>query len=484
IDYRFGLLRRQLDSFGLHTARLDLREHASRLTSAVAEILRALNREVAFDLLDDSARVSALVRLLAEPIPHLAATPGVTVETAETWALFQLIARVKHTYGPDLLGPFLVSMTRGVADILTVLLLARWADCADGLEIAPLFETINDLEAAPQILTRLFGLGVYRAQLEGCGDRQTVMVGYSDSNKDGGYLTASWKLYEAQDRIAQVCRTFGVTLTLFHGRGGTVARGGGPANRAIRAQPPGTVDGRFRMTEQGETIAASYFNTQLARRHLEQIVSAVLLASAPVGDNSHDRRLPPEWSDAMNAMSRASYQAYHALVFATRDFSQYWRAVTPIDEISRLSIGSRPSTRHASTLQLSDVRAIPWVFSWMQCRFNLPGWYGLGTALTGQASAIQREMYQGWPFFRALLDNAEMSLLKADMGIAALYSALMPDRDTARRIFEQIRSEFERTVEAVLAATGHTVLMDADPVIQRSIVLRNPYVDPLNYLQV
>jgi phosphoenolpyruvate carboxylase len=306
------------------------------------------------------------------------------------------------------------------------------------------------------------------------------MIGYSDSNKDGGYLAANWALYRAQENIAQVCREHGVKLTLFHGRGGSVARGGGPANRAIRAQPPGTSAGRFRMTEQGETIASKYGDPDLAHRHLEQLASAVLLASAPIDPVA----IPPDWRGTMDRLAQAAWRAYRSLVYDTPEFLEYWRVATPIDEISRLRIGSRPTARRGNALQLEHVRAIPWVFSWMQSRFNLPGWYGLGAALNEQSAALNREMYEQWPFFRALLDNAEMSLLKADMGIAALYSQLAPDQTVARPLFDRVRAEYDRTVEAVLRATNHTNLMDSDPIIQRSIQLRNPYVDPLNYIQV
>ncbi len=492
-------IRRQFDIFGLHSARLDLREDSARLQAGLAETLRALNIDFEFDSKDDRARAELLARLLNEPSPALTALPGATPATAETWALFRLIARVQSIYGRDLLGPFIISMTRGPADVLTVLLMAKWSHCADGLGIVPLFETLDDLDQAPRILTELFSLDVYRAHLDSLGAEQTVMIGYSDSNKDGGYLAANWALYQAQENIAQICQEHGIRLTLFHGRGGTVARGGGPANRAIRAQPPGTVGGRFRLTEQGEIIASRYADPALAHRHLEQIVSAVLLASAPTSDAAPERsgagsHLPitDDWRSAMSAMAAAARAAYRALVFKTPDFMDFWRWATPIDEISRLRIGSRPTARQGGKLGVHTIRAIPWVFSWMQSRFNLPGWYGLGVALDAgnttagavDRSRLYRDMYSGWPFFRALLDNAEMSLLKADLGIAALYADLVPDRDLAARIFNLIRDEYHRTCEAIFAATGHSDLMEADPVIQNSVDRRNPYVDPLNYLQV
>ncbi len=478
--HRLRVVQHQVRIFGLHTAQLDIREDSSRLTATLSEILRGLNIDPAFEHSDDAARSRTLLRLLAEPAPQLAQNPGVTPDTAETWATFRLIARAQHVYGPELLGPFIISMTHGSADVLTVLLLARWTGCADGLHIAPLFETLDDLSDAPRILAELFSLGAYRAHLARCNDEQTIMIGYSDSNKDCGYLTANWALYRAQENIARVCREHGIQLTLFHGRGGSVARGGGPANRAIRAQPPGTINGRFRMTEQGETIASKYSNADLAHRHLEQIASAVMLASAPIDPVA----IPIAWREALDRLAHEAWRAYRSLVYETPAFLDYWRAVTPIDEISRLRIGSRPTTRRGSALKLEYVRAIPWVFSWMQSRFNLPGWYGLGTALSGHPSALNREMYEQWPFFRALLDNAEMSLLKADMGIAVLYSQLAPDQSSAQPIFDRVYAEYDRTVESVLSATNHANLMDSDPIIQRSIQLRNPYVDPLNYIQV
>jgi phosphoenolpyruvate carboxylase len=481
VEYRLREVQRQLEIFGLHTARLDIREDSSRLTSTVGELLRALNIDTTFEQSDDLTRARTILHLLSQPTPQLAQNPGITPDTAETWATFRLIGRAQHVYGRELIGPVIISMTHGVADILTVLLLARWTGCADGLRITPLFETLDDLSNAPHILTELFSLDAYRVHLARCNGEQTVMIGYSDSNKDGGYLAANWALYCAQENIAQVCREYGIKLTLFHGRGGTVARGGGPAHRAIRAQPPGTINSHFRVTEQGETIASKYANPDLAHRHLEQIVSAVLLASAPI---DQAKSISPVWRETLNGLSHAAWQAYRSLVYGTPGFIEYWRAATPIDEISRLRIGSRPTTRRGTALKLDQIRAIPWVFSWMQSRFNLPGWYGLGAALSAHPAALNREMYEQWPFFRALLDNAEMSLLKADLGIAALYSQLLSDQDRAQQFFDRIRAEYDRAVEAVLHATNHAHLMDSDPIIQRSIQLRNPYVDPLNYIQI
>ncbi len=475
-------LRAQLESFGLHAARLDIREDSGRIATALAEILEGLGVGGDFAGCDEPARGRIVLGLLADepPTPSDATMAACGETSRETWRLFRLLGRAQGIYGGESLGPFIVSMTGGPADLLSVLLLARWAGCEAGLQIVPLFETLADLDAAPRILGELFALPVYRAHVDGCGGAQMVMIGYSDSNKDGGYLAASWALYRAQESIARACEEHGVALTIFHGRGGTVARGGGPAGRAIRAQPPGTLQGRFRVTEQGETIASRYADPALAHRHLDQIVSAVLLASAspPAPDT------PGAWNAAMDTMAAAAREAYHELVERTPGFLDYWRAATPIDEVSRLRLGSRPPARRGGALTRSAVRAIPWVFSWMQSRFNLPGWYGLGAALATVEGERLKEMYTGWPFFRAILDNAEMSLLKADMGIAALYSDLVPDRALAAAVFTRIDEEYARARVAILEATGHHELMDGDPVIQRSVHLRNPYVDPLNYLQV
>lgn len=473
-------LRRQVEIFGLDAARLDIREDSSRLNAALGEVLRALEICPDFERLPASERLELLSRLLSSPLPELAPRPGVTNETAETWAVFQLIERVRRVYGPELLGPFIISMTHSAADVLTVLLLARWTGNSDGLQICPLFESVDDLRDASKILTSLFTSEIYRQHLAACQDEQMVMIGYSDSNKDGGFLMANWMLYQAQESITRAAREFNIKLTIFHGRGGTVARGGGPANRAIRAQPAGSINGRFRVTEQGEVISSRYANPTLARRHLEQIASAVLLASAPQADQP----IPPAWRAALDQMAAAAHRAYRELVYETPGFLDFWQAATPIDEIKRLQIGSRPASR-AATAEVTKIRAIPWVFSWMQSRYNLPGWYGLGTGLRAVSDdGLLREMYQGWPFFQSLLNNSEISLLKADMDIAALYAELVPDQALAKKLFNAIRAEFDCTRDTVLAISGHQNLLDAEPYTQNAIRLRNPYIDPLNFIQV
>ncbi len=473
--------QQKLQIFGLHAARLDIREDSSQLNSALGEILRALDIEPDFENLPNDERTALLTRLLDETPPSLSQHPGVTTSTAETWALFQLINRVCEVYGREMLGAVVISMAHSTADVLTVLLLARWAGCSYVPPIAPLFESVVDLRDASKILDELFTSQPYGEQLKLHNNEQIVMIGYSDSNKDGGYLMANWSLYQAQEEIARTAQSHNIKLTIFHGRGGTIARGGGPAGQAIRAQPKGSINGRFRVTEQGEIIATRYANPKLAHRHLEQIVSAVLLASAP---SENKEPVPSTWRTVMDEMSEVAKEAYRNLVYETPGFIDFWQTATPLEEIKRMQIGSRPAAR-ASTGTVTKIRAIPWVFSWMQSRFNLPGWFGLGTGLESCSdTSLLQEMYAEWPFFRTMLDNTEMSLSKADMNIAALYMKLVPDHALAQNMFNRILEEYERTRSMVLSISGHQTLMEKEPITQNAVQVRNPYVDPLNYLQV
>ncbi len=512
---RLKTVLRQLEIFDLYGARLDIREDSGRINTALGEVLRGLGILADYEDQPAAARRQLLLKLLSQPAPRLSSHPGISPEASETWSLFRLVRRTRAIYGPALVGPFIISMAHSSADVLAVLLIARWCECSQGLQIVPLFETIQDLESAAAIMADLLSLEVYRQHLGTCPDGQMVMVGYSDSNKDGGFLMSNWALYQAQEAIARVCREqspqsgqngHAVRLTLFHGRGGTAARGGGPVNRAILAQPGGTVAGRFRLTEQGEILSSRYSNIDLAMRNLEQIVNAVLLASAPAGASAaaeisienypptHFKLpapylVPEAWRGAMNSMASGAYAAYRRLVYETPGFMDYWKSATPIEEIKFLHIGSRPASRRAGTEDVTEIRAIPWVFSWMQSRCNLPGWYGLGTGLEdvlrrGGGLALLRDVYARWSFLRVILESAELSLVKADMQIARLYSELVPDRALASQVFTAIRDEYQRTVEAILEIKGQKELMEDEPVIQRSIQLRNPYVDPLNYIQV
>ncbi len=481
---------RELRVFGLHSARIDLRDDSSKYNRAVGEVMRALEICPNFEELPDHNRLALLTELLLKPVPDLAERPGVTATTADLWATFKLMGRVHNVYGPNLLGPVIISMTRSAADVLTVLLLARWSGVDFPVMITPLFESVADLQNSRRILTELFNNEVYKQHLEALKQHQMVMIGYSDSNKDGGYLMANWSLFQAQEQITDVAADFGVKLTIFHGRGGTVARGGGPANRAIQAQPVGSIHGRFRVTEQGEVIATRYSNPELAHRHLEQIVNAVLLASADSFESPEEqtrkRAIPAEWRAMMDKISNRALAQYRGLVYDTDGFNAFWQKVTPLDQITKLHLGSRPSARKVGT-SVRSIRAIPWVFSWMQSRFNLPGWFGLGSGLAhADDLAMLQKMYQNWPFFSTLLNNAESSLLKADMEIAQVYTRLLAEDEAKETdgLFRLIRQEYDLTCQMVMQISGHTSLMQTEPVTQKAVKLRNPYIDPLSFMQV
>ena len=479
--------------FGLHAARLDLRQYSEYNTAVLDELLGRLDWCAGFGALDGPARAAVLTDALARPTPDLPALEGLSAETRETLDLFAVVKRAVDYYGPELLGPYIVSMTHGPEDILAPLLLAQWhglspaADGTEGLTFAPLFETRDDLRAAPEIMTALFNHPGYAPHLARVGRRQTIMIGYSDSNKDAGYLAANWELYQAQEALAACCQSHEIVMTLFHGRGGTIARGGGPANRAILAQPPGSVGGRIRITEQGEVISDRYSHAAIAERHLEQVVHAVLIASAP----EHYRlqvRPKAEWTAAMEELAAQSYRAYRRLIYETPELLVYWSQATPMDEISQMRIGSRPSRRTAAAT-FTSLRAIPWGFSWMQCRHVLPGWFGVGAALDEfgrgpEGTALLQQMYREWPFFRNLLDNSQVSMAQADMGIARLYADLVEDERVRALIYGQVQAAFEATRAAVLQVTGERQLLDHDPVLQRAVRQRNPYIDPLNFIQV
>jgi len=480
--------------FGLHAARLDLRQYSDYNTAVLDELFGRLGWMEGFGNLDGPARAEALTSALAHPAPDLSGLNDLSPEAAETLELFRVVKRAVDYYGPELFGPYVVSMTHGPEDILAPLLLARWHGLClrengqpEGMTFAPLFETRADLRAAPEVMAALFAHPGYAPHLARAGRRQTIMIGYSDSNKDAGYLAANWELYQGQDALTEVCERHNVVMTLFHGRGGTIARGGGPANRAILAQPPGSVDGRIRITEQGEVIADRYGHPAIAARHLQQVVHAVLIAGAP--ENYRLVARPrADWMAAMEELAAISYRAYRALIYETPELLIYWSQATPMDEISQMRIGSRPS-RRTGAATFDSLRAIPWGFSWMQCRHVLPGWFGVGEALAefGRAPdglALLQEMYRDWPFFRNLLDNSQVSMAQADMGIAGLYAGLVEDARVRDLIFDQVASAFAQTREAILRTTGQRELLDNDPVLQRSVRRRNPYIDPLNFIQV
>ncbi len=487
----------QAKVFGVSVARLDIRQLSDAHDHALAEIFKRLSIAPDYLQLEADQRVALLSRLLASATPALDAASSFSEPTAETLRQFQVIGRAVELYGPEVIGPYIISMTKGVDDVLAVLLLAKWHGLClrdDGNPqslpaIAPLFETREDLVAAPSIMEKLFDHPSYRAHLEAQGREQIVMIGYSDSNKDAGYLTATWELYEAQDKLTRCCGKRGIRMTLFHGRGGTIARGGGPTNRAILAQPPGSIEGRIRLTEQGEVINEFYFHPEIAERHLEQLVSAVLLASSP----AHKRNATPKaaWTGAMSELAATAYRAYREFVYETPEVLEYWQEATPINELGGMRIGSRPARRKGGDV-FASLRAIPWGFSWMQSRHNLPAWFGVGQALAAFASGPQRdqrlatlrEMYRHWPFFSTLIDNVQLALGKSDMGIARLYAELVKDAGIRERVYHAIRDAFEETVYWVIQVSGQNAVLDNEPLVQRSIRLRNPYVDPLNFIQL
>jgi phosphoenolpyruvate carboxylase len=485
-DGRLGSLVRQAEIFGFHVASLDLRQDSARHASAIAEVLARHAAAPRYEEAGEDERARLLTEKVLAGQPFAPHRLDFSPATNETLDLFRLVRRAHERVGPASVESYVISMARGPSDLLAVLLMARDAGVSDRLDVVPLFETVADLHAAPETMERLFENPAYARHLAARGGAQTVMVGYSDSNKDGGYLTANWELHLAQRALAAACRKHGITLTLFHGRGGTVGRGGGPTNRAILAQPPESVGGRLRLTEQGESVTNRYSNRALARRHLEQLVHAVLVAGTrrPGGTPSRGGA----WERAMDDLSPLAQRAYRELVHETEALPRYLRAATPLDEIERLNIGSRPARRGPAT-GLADLRAIPWVFAWTQSRVTLPGWYGLGSALSGWAGedearwALLAAMYREWAFFKTLVDNAQLALRTADMLIASVYATLADPADR-EAVFPRIAEECRRTEAAICRLTGQRDLLDEAPWLQRSILVRNPYIDPMNYVQV
>ncbi|MCG2840342.1 phosphoenolpyruvate carboxylase [Sandaracinobacter sp. RS1-74] len=480
------LIRIAVGQFGFHLATLDLRQNSDVHEACVGELLRLAGVEADYAALDEAARVELLRSELASP--RLLATPlaPVSERTAGELAIFRAAAEARARHGEAAVTTAIVSKTTSLSDLLEPMLLMRETGLllpgeapVAGLMVVPLFETIADLQAAPDIMRAFLALpGV--AQAARARGAQEVMIGYSDSNKDGGYLTSTWELQRATAALKLVFEEAGVPMQLFHGRGGSVGRGGGSSFAAIRAQPPGTVQGRIRITEQGEVIAAKYGTPEAAARTLDTMAAATLLATLD------SPKLPPEegarYREALDRLSAESFAAYRGLVYGEPGFRAFFRAMTPISEIASLKIGSRPPSRTAS-YAIEDLRAIPWVFSWAQARVMLPGWYGTGQALAGFADkGLLRAMFADWPFFQAMLDNMEMVLAKSDMGIAARYAELAGPEGAP--LFAIIRDGWQRTVDSLLEATGQSRLLERSPVLDTSIRLRLPYLEPLNLLQV
>ncbi len=437
---RIQRLLTQTRVFGRHMAELDFRDHSSKLDTAEADILAEL----------------------------------------------RMIGRIQQEHGSSAANHFVLSMTRGAGDILKLHELSCRAGVYD-IDLVPLFETIQDLENAPRTLAELWGNANYRAHLRRRGTVQEVMVGYSDSNKDGGYLAANWFLYRAQKDMSRLADECGVKLRFFHGKGGTIDRGGGASHRSLRAQPHAADGGRIRITEQGEVVSLKYANPVVAQRNLEQLTSAVIAAQCLPSDTPKQQLAA--WEACMDKLARASFDFYQQLVYHTPEFAEYFIQATPIDLIEHLRLGSRPA-RRAANADIRQLRAIPWVFAWTQSRHLVSAWYGLGHALEHIAGAEPdglarlREMYRQWPFFKQLLKNAEVSLAKTELGIAREYAELVRSVSVRKKIFGLIEAEFERSVRMVLAVTQRKALLENQPVLAESIRRRNPYVDPLNFLQI
>ena len=482
-------LIRAVDIFGFHLATLDLRQNSDVHARVVADLLARAGVASDYAALDEDARVALLraelasPRVLASPFAHYAD------ETKSELAIFRAAAGAKARYGEGAITQAIISKATSLSDLLEVYVLmkeaglytppAEDAPASARLMVVPLFETIADLEAAPAVMRAYFALPEIAALAQARG-HQEVMIGYSDSNKDGGYLTSTWALYQASLALAPVFGQAGVAMQLFHGRGGAVGRGGGSSYHAIRAQPPGTVRGRIRITEQGEVIAAKYGTRANAALNLEALASATLAASLEPPQLS--ARDEARFAGAMDAISATAFADYRALVYETPGFRAFFRAMTPLAEIATLKIGSRPASRTKSDA-IEDLRAIPWVFSWAQARVMLPGWYGTGTALASFADqALLRDMAAGWPFFATLLSNMEMVLAKSDMAIAARYAALAGE--AGKPIFARIAAGWQTTQDALLAITGQARLLQNMPGLDASIRLRLPYIEPLNLLQI
>lgn len=486
---KLSRLIRAVDVFGFHLAALDLRQNSDVHERVVADLLAGAGVEADYLALAEAARVALLRRELASPRPLSSPYAHYRDETRGEMAILHAAAAAKARYGEEAITRAIISKAASVSDMLEVYLLMKEAGLyapATGeapvsarLMVVPLFETIADLEAAPAIMRAFFAipematLGVARGY-------QEVMIGYSDSNKDGGYLTSTWSLHEASLALAPVFAEAGVAMQLFHGRGGAVGRGGGSSYHAIRAQPPGTVQGRIRITEQGEVIAAKYGTRESAALNLEAMAAATLAASLePVALSPADKA---RFTTAMDEISAAAFAAYRGLVYETSGFRQFFRAMTPLAEIATLKIGSRPASRTKSDA-IEDLRAIPWVFSWSQARVMLPGWYGTGAALARFTDkSLLKDMAQGWPFFQTLLSNMEMVLAKSDMRIAARYAALAGDDGAP--IFAQICAGWQETHDALLSITRQRHLLEKMPALDASIRLRLPYIEPLNLLQI
>ena len=476
-----------------HLASLDLRQNSDVHERAVGELLEVACPGTGYAGLAEDRRVALLLTELATTRPVTSPFVAYSAETTSELAIVRAAAEAHRQYGSSAVPNYVISKADSASDILEVALLLKEAgllrprEGALDVNIVPLFETIEDLRNCGRVMDQILALPQYARLLESRGGLQEVMLGYSDSNKDGGFLTSGWELYKAETALIEVFRRHGVRLRLFHGRGGSVGRGGGPSYQAILAQPAGAVQGSIRITEQGEVIASKYSNPEVGRRNLEILAAATLEATLLQASDPAPR---PEFIAAMEELSSHAYAAYRDLVYGTDGFERYFWESTVIGEIAKLNIGSRPASRKAST-QIEDLRAIPWVFSWAQCRLMLPGWYGFGSAVKTWLAAhpeggmaLLKAMYREWPLFEGLLSNMDMVLAKSDIAIASRYAELVADAGLREAIFSRLRAEWRDTVDALFAIMEHTELLQANPLLARSIRNRFPYLDPLNHMQL
>ncbi len=502
---RLARLKRAAEIFGFHLASLDMRQSSDVHETVLAELFAKACIQANYAALPEADKITLLLSELSHPRLLHSRHLAYSELTQSELKVLESAAAIRAAFGPRAIRNYIISHTETVSDLLEVMLLQKEAGLLRGawnagqreldLMVIPLFETIPDLQKAADIMQQFMALPLVRELIAGKGDMQEVMLGYSDSNKDGGFLTSTWELYKAETRLVEIFDQAGVKLRLFHGRGGTVGRGGGPSYEAILAQPLGTVNGRIRLTEQGEIISSKFSNPEIGRRNLELLVAATLEASLlPKPTGAKFAKQLAEFESFMAELSNRAYQAYRHLVYETPEFTDYFFSATPISEIAELNIGSRPSSRKA-TRKIEDLRAIPWVFSWGQCRLLLPGWYGFGSAVMswleeseGKAREKReqslRTMYTGWPFFATLISNMDMVLSKIDLGVASRYAELVEDKKLRERIFKRITAEHARTAQCLEIITGHTERLLNNPQLARSISNRVAYLDPLNHLQV
>ncbi|QNP59337.1 phosphoenolpyruvate carboxylase [Paenacidovorax monticola] len=499
---RLHPLIRAVEVFGFHLATVDLRQSSDQHEAVVAELLAQARIEPAYAQLQEAAKRALLVRLLQDARPLRVVGAAYSPLAQSELAIFETAKRMRERYGRDAIRHYIISHTESVSDLLEVLLLQKEVGLMHGtldgepvadLIVVPLFETIEDLRNAAPIMREFYQLPGVAALVQRGGAEQDIMLGYSDSNKDGGIFTSNWELYRAEIALVELfdelAASHGIQLRMFHGRGGTVGRGGGPSYQAILAQPPGTVRGQIRLTEQGEVIASKYANPEIGRRNLETLVAATLEATLL----QPTKPATKAFLEAAAQLSQDSMGAYRALVYETPGFTDYFFNSTPIREIAELNIGSRPASRKA-TQKIEDLRAIPWGFSWGQCRLTLPGWYGFGAAVEAFVNqpgkdakaqlALLQKMYRQWPFFRTLLSNMDMVLAKSDLALASRYSELVSDARLRKRVFGAIEAEWQRTAEALTRITGEKQRLAANTALARSIRHRFPYIDPLHHLQV